>query len=315
VRNHLLHVVTPFNNPLRWASRLANFRRFEDGMIAAGVQLRTVELAYGDRPFELPDRDGVMRLRFRTRDILWHKENLGNLGFAAGPWEYGALIDGDFMFADPQWAAETVHALQLFPIVQMSSELASLGPRGEHLAKSTSVMAVYRQAREAGRPIVPSAYGVAGSQSIRTHGYPGGAWGYRREAFDRIGGLLDRCIVGAGDHHMAMGLLDATMAGEPHDLTKPYQRYLDIWAARARRTIQRDVGLVPGLALHFWHGKPARRLYQQRPVIIRRNEYDPHEDVHYDGQGLLCLAGNKPDLRDDLRAYFSARDEDSVDFG
>lgn len=316
MRNDLLTVVTPFNNPMRWSSRLANFRRFEDGMLQAGVQLRTVELAYGDRPFVLPDRDGVMRIRFQTRDVLWHKENLGNLGFAAAPWEYGALIDGDFLFVDPQWAAETVHMLQLYPLGQISSDLVSLGPRGEHLMKTTSVMAIYRQERGDIRPISAGSYGVAqkSAVSIRTHGYPGGAWAYRREAFDLIGGLLDRCITGAADHNMAMGLLGTTMeAGERPDMTPAYQRYIKIWSARAQRQIGKNVGLVPGLALHLWHGKNVTRAYGHRPVIIQRNEYDPFEDVHYDSQGVLVLAGNKPDLRDDLRAYFAARDEDSVD--
>lgn len=316
MRADLLTVVSPFNNPMRWSSRLENFRRFENSMVASGVNLRSVELAYGDRPFVLPDREGVTRLRFRTRDVMWHKENLGNLGFAAGPWEYGAFIDGDFQFVDPNWASETVHALQIYPIVQISSELVSLGPHGEHIGKSSSVMAIYYQERGYNRPLAPSSYGVVspGKVSFKTHGYPGGAWAYRREAFDLIGGLLDRCITGSADHNMAMGLLDVELiSGERTGLSVPYDKYIQIWGARARRQINGDVGLVPGLALHYWHGKTSSRFYGQRPLIIKRNNYDPWEDVHYDTQGVLRLSGNKPNLRDDLRAYFTIRNEDSIE--
>ena len=62
-----------------------------------------------------------------------------------------------------------------------------------------------------------------------------------------------------------------------------------------------------------WHGKIANRKYQDRPRILKRNHYDPLVDVSYDSQGVLQLTGQKPRLRDDLRAYFSDRNEDSID--
>jgi hypothetical protein len=35
------------------------------------------------------------------------------------------------------------------------------------------------------------------------------------------------------------------------------------------------------------------------------NAHDPLTDVAYDSQGVLSLTGNKPQLRDGLRAYFA----------
>jgi hypothetical protein len=148
---------------------------------------------------------------------------------------------------------------------------------------------------------------------MKQHGYPGGAWAYRREAWDAIGGLMDKCIVGAADHHMAQALLELRQPGEPRGLSPAYDEYIDCWSARAKQAIGRDIGLVPGLAVHYWHGKTADRKYQDRPIILKRNQYNPGADVCYDSQGVLQLAPNKPRLRDDLRAYFSARNEDTID--
>ena len=44
-----------------------------------------------------------------------------------------------------------------------------------------------------------------------------------------------------------------------------------------------------------------------------RNRYDPNTDIVRRRDGLIELAGNKPKLRDDILAYFSDRDEDSMD--
>src|SRR5260370_1321719 len=38
-------------------------------------------------------------------------------------------------------------------------------------------------------------------------GATGGAWAWRRHAFNTVGGMLDTCILGSGDWHMAFALI------------------------------------------------------------------------------------------------------------
>lgn len=312
-----LHIFACYANPLRWRARLENFRRFEHHILAAGLPLTTVECSYGRLDWDLPDRPGVTRVRVRARDVLWHKENL--LALAAlrtADWEYAAAIDGDIHFVDPDWPLNTLHALQLHKIVQISSELIFLGPAGQHIGRVNSIMKLYLAALAEDCLAPPASLYDPHSCSpivLKQHGYPGGAWAYRREAWDAVGGLMDRCIVGAADHHMAQALLELRQPGEPRGLSPAYDQYIENWSLRAKKAINRDVGLVPGLAVHYWHGKTADRKYQDRPRILKRNQYDPATDVSYDSQGVLQLTGGKPNLRDDLRAYFSSRNEDSVD--
>ena len=309
-----LHVFSVYDNPQRWRSRLQNFQRFETGVLAAGARLTTVELRQGIYPYDLPDRAGVTRVRLPARDILWHKENAMDIASAHTPgWEYAVCMDGDILMVDPHWVADTLAALQMFPVAQVSSELVFLGPRGQHISKSSSVMSLFETMRRQGKvPRCKPHYGCE-PVTLEGHGYPGAAWAYTRAAWDALGGLMDKCIVGAADHHMAAGLLSLQQAGEPGDLTPAYADYLQQWKDNAISQLQRDVGLVPGLAIHYWHGPYANRGYETRWKILRDNGYNPSRDVVYDGNGVLQFSGNNPQLRLETREYFLGRDEDTVD--
>jgi hypothetical protein len=309
-----LHVFAVYANPQRWRSRLLNFQRFEAQILAVGCKLTSVELQYGGRDWDLPLRDGALRVRLRAKDMLWHKENCLNLAAAYTPeWQACVCIDGDIHPVDPHWPAQTLLALDIHPAAQISSELAFLGPNGQQLSKGTSLMQLVTQARKGGELPPAGPYSEATPLELKGHGYPGGAWAFRRETWDKLGGLLDRCIVGGADHQMATGLLHIKQAGEPSDVTPAYGRYVKTWQERAWRQIEGDAGLVEGLAVHYWHGPYKNRGYETRWRILQANDYDPYADVVQDSKGVFNLAGNKPRLRDQLRAYFTARNEDTVE--
>jgi hypothetical protein len=312
-----LDVVLVYNNPCRWHSRLANFRRTEAHLLALpGVRLNTVELRYGHRPFDLPDREGINRIRLTTTDVLWHKENLFNVAEANLPddAEYIALVDGDVLFHDHEIAIETLHALQLHPVVQVSDRIIWLGPKGQYLDSGISLMRAYTLAR---RVHYTNHYYHPSNPLSLEQGYPGHAWAYRRDYFRAIGGLLDVCILGAGDYHMGMGLLGLPdRLTTDNDYTAGYRAALVDWNARARQALGRDhVGYVRGLSFHLWHGHLVNRHYSTREQILIRNKFDPKTDLSRDHQGLLQFASNKPQLVADVRAYFSERDEDSTWLG
>ena len=92
-----------------------------------------------------------------------------------------------------------------------------------------------------------------------------------------------------------------------------YAEPIYLWQERAERVIQRNGGHVPGQLLHYWHGKKKDRRYKERWQILADHRFDPRRDIARDHQGLFRLAGGKPGLRDDLRRYFAARNEDSID--
>lgn len=297
---HALHVVTAIANPLRWQSRLRLYRNFEQHMRDSGVQLTVVECAYGDRPHEIAPAAGVRHVPVRARTLLWTKENLLNIGIASLPddWKYVAWIDADILFRTPNWAAETVHALQLHDVVQPWSDCYDLGPNGEHMAVHRSFCRVWRDGGAVGGGYGPFAH-------------PGYAWAATRQALDRVGGLVETAALGAADHHMALALVGKVEASLPAGVTDAYCRPLRRWQARAAQHIAGNIAALPGTIEHAWHGDKSRRRYIERWDVLTRHGFDPDEDLKRNVWGVLELAGNKPALRRDMDAYFRVRREDA----
>ncbi len=270
-------------------------------MLASGVDLTVVECALGERPFELSTNPRVRHVGVRCRTLVWTKENLVNLGIGRLPqdWKYVAWVDADIHFRVPHWASETVHALQQFDVVQPWSDCYDLGPRDEHIATHRAFCRIYQDR------------GIVDGSGYGTFAHPGYAWAATRQAVDHLGGLIETAALGTGDHHMALALAGRADASFPAGITSGYRRPVERWQARARQHIAGNIGYVPGTIEHGWHGAKGRRRYVERWEILTRHEFDPETDLKKNVWGVMELAGNKPELRRDIDAYFRQRDEDS----
>lgn len=307
------HVVTAVFNPCRWHSRRRLYRAFARYCQDHGASLWTVELALGERPFEVTERGRTDHLQLRSRSELWHKERLLNLALQRLPddWRYVAWIDADVRFARIDWAIETVHRLQHFDVVQMFDEALDLGPNSEALDRHVGFVKAWEDTRVGWRPSVKGkGNGVGTSASGSRSGHPGYAWAARREAMESLGGLLDVGILGAGDHHMAQALIGSVERSCPHGVTAGYRGNLATWQERAERSIARNVGHVPGLLLHYWHGRKRDRSYLDRWRILVDHGFDPSVDLMIDTQGCYRLREGRAALAADIRRYFAARNED-----
>jgi hypothetical protein len=310
--NKILHVVAVISNPCRFKSRYDLYWKFKAHMDAnPHVRLMTVEIAFGDRPFEVTTAGDPQCLQLRTFDELWHKENMINLGVQRLPsdWEYMAWIDADVEFPNTirkvDWALETIHQLQHHQVVQMFQQAIDTGPNGEAFQMHQGFAYSYLS----GKPrAVPGKY---------AHWHPGFAWAMRREAWDMLGGIYDVSILGSGDHLMAWGLIGEGIDQLPSTMSQGYRKSLHEWQRKADRLIHRDIGFVPGMLIHHWHGKKADRRYRDRWKILSDANFNPETDLKRDWQGLLQLDHDGSPrlirLRDDIRAYFRSRNEDSID--
>jgi hypothetical protein len=303
MRNDLLHVVTAVANPIRWDSRIRLYREFERHMLDSGVRLTVVECAYGERPFQCAGTPGVNHVPVRARTLVWTKENLLNLGIGRIDAKYIAVIDADVRFRKPNWASETVQALQQYDAVQPWSDCYDLGPDDDHLHAHRSFCRLWADRN----PIVQGPNATGGYQ----FGHPGYAWAYTRQALEWLGGLIETAALGAADHHMAMALIGKVEESIPGNLTAGYKAPLYQWQQHATQHLARNIGYVPGSIEHHWHGSKTKRDYIGRWEILARNAFDPVTDLKRNTWGVLELAGNKPELRRDLDGYFRMRDEDS----
>ena len=325
-----LHVAAAYSNPFRWRTRreLANdFRRHMRA--SANVSLHFGELAYGDRPHEVTgDCETAGDIQLRTPHELFHKENILNRVVSTFPpnWKYGMICDADFHFTRHDWALETIHQLQHYDFVQPFSNytdvtgdtygLAQMPTRANtsflfnYIQNGFQVSSQYHNGTLPGDPD-PSYEGtMIEGRFMRGVGATGGALAFRRSAFNSVGRLLDRCILGHADWYMAFSLvgLDAPDI-HTQKYAPDYVAYVTAWKDRAA-IIKKNVGYVDGMAIHFFHGSKTRRAYSSRDAILAKHQFSPYRDVYEDDQGILQLTPEKPALRDDIRRYFISRGED-----
>jgi hypothetical protein len=310
-----LYILTPVFNPDRWRSRWRLYEDFQRHCEEAGGILYTIEAAFGDRAHVVTTADNPRHIQVRTSHQLWLKENLINVAATRLPPEakYIAWIDADVTFSRKDWANETIHQLQHYDFVQMWSEFQDLSPDHEIISSLKSCVWHYLNTPEDND--CGNHYYADGTKSKwkGRRGAPGLAWACTREAWDAVGGLIDWGILGAGDSYMfyaLIGELGPYLRGRLHPR---YREPMLEWQARAMRSIRKNIGVVPGLALHHWHGKKSERKYVTREDILVRHQYNPDVHLRRDRQGVYQLTEHASELRDDLRKYFRNRNEDGVD--
>lgn len=318
------HIVTCISNPVRYQSRYRLYKQFAEMVKGAGANLTTVEQAFGDRPFQITERNNPNHLQVRSIDELWHKENMLNLGIQhimqMNPdAKYIAWIDADVfpMMPPIDWFLETVAQLQHYEVVQMFEWSVDLTPDFNHLGpRRHSFIAEYIDNGYM-KPVKAGTWADEKDTYYGSrNGHTGFAWAANVEALTKIGGLLDIAIIGAGDWHMAHGLVNSIEMSIPFQSTVKYREKLMQWQELADRHIKQDVGFVSGTIYHYWHGKKKDRAYSSRWEILNNNGFDPDVDLKKDVQGMYVLEthdARQRRLRDEIRSYFRSRNEDSID--
>lgn len=315
-----LHIAAVYVNPFRWESRrklFDNFRRHFERM--PNVVLHIGELAYGDRPFEVTVADNPHHVQLRTSCEMWHKENVLNRvvqSFPAG-WQYGGYWDGDMLPNRYDWALEAIHLLQHHPWIQLFSSYSAMS--ANHRPLSIRSGFAYNYVNRLGSFAAADKHqgddgylvDISSRSAPPYPGAPGGAWGFTRESFSAVGGLLDTCILGSGDWHMAFGLIGEK---DNHlEMRRAAPSYVDSilrWQERAFAATRGNIGYIDCFATHGFHGSYATRGYGTRPGILIKHAFDPMQDIRRDWQGVYSWAGNKPRFESDVRRYFTSRAED-----
>lgn len=300
--NHL-HVILPLNNQVGWDSRFNLTRQAIEHHLDEGCDVTLVECAYGDHKYQFADMPHIRHVPVYAKSHIWIKENLINIGIARLPrdWKYVAWYDADVFYRREGYAREALHALQYFPIIQPWEVCYDLGPNDEHMATHKSFGRQYALKQ-------PMGFGKGNPYEFA---HPGYAWAATRNALERVGGLIEHAICGAGDHHMALALVGKGHMSVPGKIHANYQSKILQWEMEAQKHIARKIGYIPRTIEHKFHGSKDNRKYIDRWDILTRHNFDPHLDIKYNTSGVLELSGNKPDLDRDMWLYFRQRNEDS----
>lgn len=258
-----------------------------------------------------------IKIRVKQNSEIWLKENLMNIAIQHLPDDakYIAFVDADVHFTRPDWVSETLHQLQHYDVVQMFSVAQQMDSKYESISASYGYVYCHlngapRNSNQlAGYYYVPSERwkGLAGLW------HTGFCWAWRKSAIEHVGGMIEHAILGAADNHMARALVGRAEESINPKLSEGYKKRVREWGRRADTHIKGNVGFVEGTIYHYYHGRIVNRRYNDRWRILLRHDFDPDHDLKKDSRGVICLTDTKPGLRDDIRSYFRARDEDSSD--
>jgi len=295
-----LHVIAVISNPAQFARRYILAKEFIHRMEEdPNVIVYVVELAYGTQQYHITDSKNKRHLQLRANHMLWHKENMINVGvkkLLPKGWKAFAWIDADVEFENPSWAKDTLRLLNGYKdIVQTFSHAIDMDTDESAMRIFTSFGFQYEKKQQY-------------NKNPHNFWHPGYAWAMTRKAYERIGGLYEYAILGSGDNIMSLSLINNGLKAINEESTDGYKTTIETFQTKMR-TLR--LGYTPGVIRHHFHGSKKKRGYNDRWKILTENNYHPLEHISHDKNGLLVPTLCCPeDILDRIKAYFYDRQED-----
>jgi len=292
-------VITPYYNFCHYDKLRENYYTFRENVLKSTNELYTVELAYGDEPFEL---EGKRLWQYRTKSKLWYKENALQVGInklLAKGFKKIVWCDADIIFTDSDWLQNIRRELQTHIIVQCFDAIE------EHFMDRVQV-------------------GVGAMAKTLTDGKisgfaPGGVWAATNKFFERGHQLYQRAIVGGGDAILFLGCLpqhiidntvDGPYIGGYLPTSKLYSEKLYKnccqWIDKNRRRVNSNAGFVRQKIECLPHGVVTNRNYSERHSLL--HDVDP-SNIKADNDGILYI--ERDELQQRISEYFMTRNDDS----
>ena len=307
------YVVCCVSNPCRYKSRYNLYFQFKKHIVEElGVKnFITIEMSFGERKYVVTSSENPNDIQVHGETEVWLKENLWNLAAKRLPRtaEYIAFCDADIRFLNPNVIDETIHSLQHFDVVQMFESVMDLGARGEIRQVHKSFVSCYLSQYQK--------YFNNEKKSYLHSGHPGYTIAIRRKTLERLGGFIERAILGSADHHFWLAMIGRAIESLPGGVHPEYYKMIMDFETLALDVVKKNIGFVQGSLLHNFHGLKKKRKYQERWDVITKNSYDPTEDIYFNLHGVMELKNTDKNikLRDDIRKYFRDRDEDEYTSG
>jgi len=296
-----LNVILVISNPCLYATRYILLREFVKRIEEEeeNVNLFIVELIYGNQRFIVTDSKNKNHLQLKCDTPIWHKENMVNIGVKQLlPKNYKAFawIDADIEFENTTWALDTLK------ILNGSKDVVQLFSHCVDMDKDKNTLNVF------------NSFGYSFCKQkkyvIKTLDYwhPGYAWAITRKAYEKIGGLYDKGVLGSGDNIMAFSFISKADIATNTKYNKDYNDSILEFQKKAK-TLR--LGYVPGVIRHYYHGSKKNRNYTERWTILMKHSFSPIKHITYNNNGILVPTVEfLEEFKNDIMNYFRERKED-----
>jgi hypothetical protein len=297
-----LNVIIIISNPCQFARRYILCREFIKRIEEEeeDINLFVVEMIYPNQKFIITNKKNKNHLQLKTDVPIWHKENMINLGvkyLLPDNWKAFAWIDSDIEFESSTWALDTLKILNgSKDIVQLFSHAVDMDREKNNLNIFNSFGYSFTKQKP---------YTTKG----KDYWHPGFAWAITRKAYEKIGGLYDKGILGSGDNMMALSLINCVENTLQMDYHKDYKNGIIEFQKQAKKL---RLGYTPGVIRHHYHGSKQNRKYTERWQILINHKYSPLNDIKYDSKGILIPTKHfNEEFKKDILNYFQERKEDN----
>jgi hypothetical protein len=296
-----LNVIIVVSNPCLYAKRYILLKEFVKRIEEEeeNVNLFVVELAYDKQKFYVTSKTNKNHLQIRTCHPIWHKENMVNLGvkyLLPKSWKAFAWIDADVEFDSNSWALDTLKILNgCKDVVQLFSHCIDMDKDENTLNIFNSFGYSFNKTKKY-------------TQRGIDYWHPGYAWAITRKAYEKIGGIYDKGVLGSGDSIMALSFINKTGNMNNVNYSEDYNNSMLEFQQKAK-TLR--LGYTPGIIRHYFHGSKINRQYTERWQILIRQQYSPIQHLTYDSFGILIPTEQfSEEFKNDILNYFKERKED-----
>jgi hypothetical protein len=296
-----LNVVIVISNPCLYASRYILLREFVKRIEEEEehVNLFVVELIYENQQYIVTDKKNKNHLQLKTEVAIWQKENMINIGIKRllpKSWKAVAWIDADIEFESSSWALDTLKILNgCKDVVQLFSHCIDMDKNKNNLNIHNSFGYSFCKNKK---------YTTVG----KDYWHPGYAWAITRKAYEKMGGIYDKGVLGSGDNIMAMSFINKCEYATNENYHEDYNNSMLEFQEKVKRF---RLGYTPGIIRHYYHGSKKNRKYTERWTLLIKHAYSPIKHLKYDKTGLLVPTSEfTEELKTDIMNYFRERKED-----
>lgn len=296
-----LNVIAVISNPCLYAKRYILLKEFVKRIEEeeTNVNLFIVELIYGNQKFIITDKKNKNHLQIHTEIPIWHKENIINLAvkkLLPNEWKAFAWIDADIEFDNNTWVLDTLK------ILNGSKDIVQLFSHAVDMDNNKNTLKIFNG----------FGYSFNKNKKYTTLGndywHPGFAWAITRKAYDKIGGLYDKGILGSGDSMMTLSFINKVESTLNMDYHDDYKNSILEFQQKASKL---RLGYTPGIIRHYYHGSKKNRQYTERWKILIDHAYSPVNHTTYDKNGILIPTQSmSQEFINDILNYFKERKED-----